>query len=151
MGRKPRHTGARHVVTNRVQRGEREYRSVLLRRSYREGGRVKKETLANLSHLPDELVELIRGWLRGERYLAGGEELRIERSLPAGHVDAVLAMARRLELARLLDRAPSRERDLCLAMICQRLLAPGSKLQGTPAVRQVPVGAGLFGGGAAAC
>jgi len=125
-----------HVVTNRVQRGEREYRSVLLRRSYREGGRVKKETLANLSHLPDELVELIRGWLRGERYLAGGEELRIERSLPAGHVDAVLAMARRLELARLLDRAPSRERDLCLAMICQRLLAPGSKLQATRALGQ---------------
>jgi Transposase DDE domain len=125
-----------HVVTNRVQRGEREYRSVLLRRSYREGGKVKKETLANLSHLPDELVELIRGWLGGERYLTADTELRVERSLPAGHVDAVLAMARRLELARLLDRSPSRERDLCLAMICQRLLAPGSKLQATRALGQ---------------
>jgi hypothetical protein len=125
-----------HVVTNRVQRGEREYRSVLLRRSYREDGKVKKETLANLSHLPDELVELIRGWLGGERYLTADTELRIERSLPAGHVDAVRAMARRLELARLLDRSPSRERDLCLAMICQRLLAPGSKLQATRALGQ---------------
>src|SRR6266508_2104858 len=131
MGRKPRHVGAMHVVTNRVQRGDSEYRSVLLRRSYREGGRVKKETLANLSHLDDELVELIRGWLRGERYLAAGEQLKIERSLPAGHVDAVLAMARRL-----LDRSPSRERDLCLAMICQRLLAPGSKLAATRALGQ---------------
>jgi transposase len=125
-----------HVVTNRVRRGEREYRSVLLRRSYREGGRVKKETLANLSHLPEELVELIRGWLRGERYLTGDEELRIERSLPAGHVDAVLGLARRLELGRLLDRAPSRERDLCLAMICQRVLKSGSKLAATRAFGQ---------------
>jgi hypothetical protein len=123
--------GAMHVVTNRVQRGEREYRSVLLRRSYREGGQVKKETLANLSHLPDELIELIRGWLRGERYIDQDEALDIERSLPAGHVNAMLAMARRLELARLLDRSPSRERDLCLAMICQRLLEPGSKLAAT--------------------
>jgi hypothetical protein len=118
-----------HVVTNVVRRGEREYRSVLLRRSYREGGRVKKETLANLSHLPPELVELIRGFLRGERFVEFGAAFEIERSVPAGHVDAVLAMARRLELARLIDRAPSRERDLVLAMVCQRVLAPGSKLQ----------------------
>src|SRR5687768_18538934 len=100
MGRRARPSGAMHVVTNTVQRGEREYRSVLLRRSYREGGRVKKETLANLSHLPDELVELIRGWLRGERYLTADEALTIERSLPAGHVNAVLVMARRPGLAR---------------------------------------------------
>jgi Transposase DDE domain len=132
-----------HVVTNRVQRGEREYRSVLLRRSYREGGRVKKETLANLSHLPDELIESIRGWLRGERYIDPDEALDIERSLPAGHVDAMLAMARRLELARLLDRSPSRERDLCVAMICQRLLAPGSKLAATRVFGQSTLGSEL--------
>src|SRR2546422_5421609 len=117
-----------HVVTNRVRHGEREYTSTLLRRSYREGGKVKKETLANLSHLPPELIELIRGALRGQRYLPADEAFEIERSLPAGHVQAALAMARRLELARLLDRQPSRERDLCLAMICQRALAPASKL-----------------------
>ena len=58
-----------HVVTNRRQGRHREYVTHLLRRSYREGGKVKNETLANLSHLPDELVELIRGALRGQWYL----------------------------------------------------------------------------------
>jgi Transposase DDE domain len=117
-----------HVVTNTIRRGDRVYTAHLLRRSYREGGKVKKQTLANLSHLPDELIELIRGGLRGQRYLAAGEAFAVERSLPAGHVGAVLAMAGRLELARLLDRAPSRERALCLAMIVQRVIGPGSKL-----------------------
>lgn len=120
-------SGAMHVVTTRQRRGEKEYTATLLRRSYREGGKVKKQTLANLSHLPDGLVELIRRYLRGERFLAGGE-LEIRRSLPAGHVNAALVMARRLEFARLLDRAPSRERDLALALIVQRVLEPGSKL-----------------------
>jgi len=117
-----------HVVTNTVRRGDAVYTAHLLRRSYREGGKVKKETLANLSHLPEEVIELIRGALRGQRYLPAEQALRIERSLPAGHVQAALAMARRLELTRLLDREPSRERQLCLAMLVQRLLAPGSKL-----------------------
>ena len=117
-----------HVVTNTIRRGDRVYTAHLLRRSYREGGRVKKQTLANLSHLPDELVELIRAALRGERFVAAGEAFQIERSLPAGHVEAALAMARRLDLARLLDRSRSRERDLCLAMIVQRVIAAGSKL-----------------------
>jgi hypothetical protein len=117
-----------HVVTNTIRRGDRVYTAHLLRRSYREGGTVKKETLANLSRLPEEVIELIRGALRGQRYLAAGEAFAIERSLPAGHVQAALAMARRLELSRLLDRQPSRERALCLAMIVQRVLGPGSKL-----------------------
>jgi hypothetical protein len=117
-----------HVVTNHVRQGEREYSSTLLRRSYREDGKVKKETLANLSHLPPEVIELIRGALRGVRYIPAGEAFAIERSLPAGHVAAALGMARRLELARLIDRQPSRERDLVLAMICQRVIAPASKL-----------------------
>lgn len=117
-----------HVVTNRVRHGEREYTSTLLRRSYRENGKVRKETLANLSHLPPEVIELIRGSLRGESYVPAGEAFEIERSLPAGHVMAALSMARRLELARLLDRSPSRERDLVMAMICERVIAPASKL-----------------------
>jgi transposase len=117
-----------HVVTNTIRRGDRVYTAHLLRRSYREGGVVKKETLANLSHLPEEAIELIRGALRGQRYVAAGEALEVERSLPAGHVEAALRMAQRLELLRLLDRKPSRERALCLAMIAQRLLGPGSKL-----------------------
>lgn len=121
-------SGAMHVVTNLVRHGEREYTSTLLRRSYREGSKVRKETLANLSHLPPEAIELIRGALRGERYVPAGEAFQIERSLPAGHVMAALGMARRLDLARLLDRSPSRERDLVMAMVCQRVIAPASKL-----------------------
>src|SRR3954469_7896563 len=103
-------------------------------------GKVKKETLANLSHLPDELIELIRGALAGRRYLDSEAAFAIERSLPAGHVGAALAMARRLELGRLLDRAPGRERDLCLAMICQQTLAPGSKLATVRALSQSTLG-----------
>ena len=128
MSRKPRPTGPFHVVTTRRQGKEREYVAHLLRRSYREGGVVKKETVANLSHLPDEVIELIRGALRGKQFVPAEEALTVERSLPAGHVEAAAAMARRLELTRLLDRTPSRQRQLCLAMIVQRLLAPGSKL-----------------------
>lgn len=104
------------------------YTSTLLRRSYREDGKVKKETVANLSHLPDGEIETIRGALAGHRDAVAGAGLEIERSLPAGHVNAVLTMARRLGLAKLIDRHPSRERDLVLAMICQRVIAPASKL-----------------------
>jgi transposase len=125
-----------HVVTNRRQGRHREYVTHLLRRSYREDGKVKNETLANLSHLPDELIELVRGALRGESYLPAGEAFEIERSLPAGHVMAALSMARRLDLGRLLDRSPSRERDLVLAMVCQRALAPMSKLATVRAFEQ---------------
>ena len=128
MGRKPRATGPFHVVTTRRQGARREYVAHLLRRSYREGGQVKKETVANLSHLPEEVVELIRGALRGESFLAAEEEFEVERSLPAGHVNAVLGMMRKLGLARLLDREPSAERRLALALICQRVLVPASKL-----------------------
>jgi transposase len=128
MSRRPRPTGAIHVVTNRRQGKGREYVSHLLRRSYREDGRVKNETVGNISHLSEELVELVRAGLRGEPVGRLAEGFAIERSLPAGHVLAALAMARRLELARLLDRQRSGERDLVLAMICQRVIAPASKL-----------------------
>jgi hypothetical protein len=121
-------SGAMHVVKVVSRQGGREYVSHLLRTSYREEGKVKKRTLANLSHLPEPLIALIRGWLKGERYLAAGEALRITRSLPHGHVAAALGMARRLELPALLDRRPSRERDLAFGLVCQRLLEPASKL-----------------------
>ena len=117
-----------HVVTTTRRVGEREYTNTLLRRSYREGGKVKKETLANLSRLPPEAIAAIRATLRGEVLVAAGGAFEIERSLPAGHVSAALAMARRLELGRLVDRQPSRERDLVMAMICQRAICPASKL-----------------------
>lgn len=117
-----------HVVTNTIRRGDREYKSVLLRRSYREDGKVKKETLANLSHLPAEAVDAIRRVLAGETLLGAGAAFEIEASLPAGHVNAALIMARRLGLAGLLDARSSRQRDLCMAMILSRVIAPGSKL-----------------------
>jgi transposase len=148
MSRGGRPSGAMHVVTNRRQGTHREYVTHLLRRSYREGAKVKNETLANLSHLPDEVIELIRGALAGRRYVDSEAAFAIERSLPAGHVRAVLAMARRLELGRLLDRTPCRERDLCLAMICQQALAPGSKLATVRALAQSTLGDELAVAGA---
>jgi len=136
MPRRPRPEGAMHVVTNRRAGKGREYVTHLLRRSYREGGKVKKETLANLSHLPDELIELIRRSLRGERFLPAGEAVRVVRSRPHGHVQALLAVARSLGFPRLLDRAPSKERSLVLAMVIQRVLEPGSKLACARALAQ---------------
>ena len=86
VGRRPRPRGAVHVVTNRRQGKGREYVTHLLRRSYREGGKVKNETVGNISHLPEELIELIRGALRGERWVRPRRRFAVERSLPAGHV-----------------------------------------------------------------
>jgi hypothetical protein len=112
------------------------YEAHLLRRSYREGGKVRNETVANLSRLPRETIELVRRSLRGEQFLSSVDGFEVCRSLPHGHVGAVLGMARRLELARLLDRQPSPERSRVLAMICQQVLAPGSKLACTRALGQ---------------
>jgi transposase len=143
MGRKPRPTGPFHVVTTRRQGAHREYVAHLLRRSYREGGAVKKETVANLSHLPDEVIELIRRALRGENFLAAQEEFEVERSLPAGHVQAMLGIARTLGLARLLDRESSPERQRALALICQRVIEPASKLATTRLISQSTLGSEL--------
>ena len=123
--------GAMHVATIKRRHGEREYESTLVRRSIREGKRVRKETVANLSRLPAEAVEAVRRALAGETLVAAEDAFAIERSLPHGHVAAVLGTARRLGLELLLGRERSRERDLCLALICQRLLRPGSKLSAT--------------------
>jgi transposase len=117
-----------HVSTTTRRSGENEYTATLLRRSYRQDGKVKKETLANLSHLPPAAIDAIRRVLAGETLMNAKDAFEIERSLPAGHVNAALAMARRLELAKLLDRSASRQRDLCLAMILARVICPGSKL-----------------------
>src|SRR3972149_2262171 len=116
-----------HVVTTRGEYKGRVYEAHLLRRTYREGGKVRNETLANLSRLPAETIELVRRSLRGEQFLAAADAFEVERSLAHGHVAAVLEMTRTLELARLLDRKPSKERSHALAMICQRVLEPGSK------------------------
>ncbi|MBV9516435.1 MAG: hypothetical protein JO280_20655 [Mycobacteriaceae bacterium] len=103
--------------------------AVLLRESYREGSKVRKRTLANLSKLPRSVVDGLRVLLQGGTVVARPEEVfEIQRSLPHGHVAAVIGMMRKLDLPRLLSRTVSRERDLALALIASRLIAPGSKL-----------------------
>jgi len=107
------------------------YVTYLLRRSFREGPHVKHQTLANLSHLPERLVDLVRRSLQGEEFASVTERFRITRSLPHGHVEAVLGCMRQLGLNTLLAAKPSRQRDLVLAMIAQRILFPSSKLAAT--------------------
>jgi hypothetical protein len=102
--------------------------AVLLRESYREEGKVRKRTIANLSGLPLEKVEMLRRVLRGDRLVGVDEVFRVQRTLPYGHVAAVLGTLRRLELDRLIAGKRSPERDRVLAMIVARLLAPASKL-----------------------
>ena len=104
--------------------------AVLLRESYREDGKVKSRTLANLSHWPDEKIQTLRAALRGDRLVPAGEGgFEIRRSLPHGHVLAALATARRIGLDDLLPRRGSqRRRDLVLALVVARLLDPAAKL-----------------------
>ncbi len=107
------------------------YTSHLLRRSYREGGKVRHENLGNLSHLPVEIIETIRAQLAGRTLVDLDEDFEVCRSLGHGHVAAVLGVLRALDLERLIGRERCRERDLVVAMIVQRLIAPGSKLSAT--------------------
>jgi hypothetical protein len=123
-----RRGGAVHVVTTRRQYRGRLYETHLLRRSYREDGRVKNETLGNLSHLPDPVIDLIRRALRGEQLRPVDEQFAIVRSAHHGHVQAVLTAMRRLGFEKLLASRPSRERELVVALVAARLLWPGSKL-----------------------
>jgi len=103
--------------------------AVLLRESYRENGKTRKRTLANLSTWPMSRVEQLRAVLRGEALLPASEAIEVVRSLPHGHVLAALGTARRIELDALLPRrAPQRRRDLALALIITRLLEPAAKL-----------------------
>ena len=104
-----------------------EYESVLLRRSYRDGGKVKHETLANLAALPDHAVEDLRASLAGKTLIEATAGLEVTRSLPAGHVEAVAQMARGLGLEAMLGPA-CRERDIAMALITARVCAPASKL-----------------------
>jgi hypothetical protein len=121
-------TGSVHVSTTRRHYKGKVYETTLLRRSYREGGKVRNETVGNLSHLPPEVIGAIRAMLAGRRLFDAEAELAVASSLAHGHVAAVLGVARQLGLERLLCRERSRERDLILATICQLLIGPGSKL-----------------------
>ncbi len=124
----PRRGGSVHVVTTRRRYKGRTYTTHLLRRSYRDQGQVKNETLGNLSHLPDAVIELIRRALRGETLVAADDVFDVIRSRPHGHVAAVLGTLRRLGLDRLLAARRSPERDRAVALIVSRVLAPDSKL-----------------------
>jgi len=109
---------------------DREYVSFLLRRSYREGGKVKHQTLANLSALPAQAIADLRASLAGRRLVDAEEALEVTRSLPHGHVAAVWAMARKLGFPALLGPA-SPQRDLAMALIVARVCRPDSKLATT--------------------
>src|SRR6266516_3363795 len=130
-----RRGGAVHVATTRRHYKDKVYETHLLRRSYREGGRVKTETLGNLSHLPAATIELIRRSLKGEVFVPAGhaplgpDGFTIARSLPHGHVAAAAAMAAKLGLVALIG-PPCQQRDLVVGLVLARVCKPGSKLAG---------------------
>ena len=124
-------TGIAHVVTTIRKDKDRVYRTHLLRRSYREDGRVKNETLGNLSHLPETLVDLIRRTLQGETFVPLAEAFEVTGSRAHGHVQAVTRAMERLGLASVIASKPSRERDVVSAMVAARIVAPHTKLATT--------------------
>src|SRR6266540_3433587 len=127
MGKRP---DAAHIARVVRKYKDREYVSFLLRRSYREAGKVKHETLANLSALPAQAIEALRLSLAGRRLVDAEEAFQITRSAPHGHVAAVWAMARKLGLPALLGPAGP-ERDLAMALVVARVCEPDSKLATT--------------------
>jgi len=126
--RMPRRGGACHVATTTRKYKGKVYKSFLLRRTFRQDGKVKHETLANLSHLPKHVIDMVDAALKGQTFVTADTAFRIVRSLPHGHVAAVLGTLRRLDLDKLISSRPRRERDLVVAMIVARLTAPSSKL-----------------------
>ena len=119
-----------HVATTRRQHKDKVYETHLLRRSYREDGKVKNETLANLSYLPPDTIQLIRESLAGKSHVIVGEGFELTRSLPHGHLAAVSVMANSLGLPDLLGPA-SRERDIAYALVLARVVHPRPKLATT--------------------
>jgi Transposase DDE domain len=121
-----------HVETSRSHQvlrdgTERTYERHLLRRSFRDGGKVRKETLANLSHLPPEAITAIRAVLAGQTLVDADAAFEVTRSLPHGHAAAVAAMARTLGFPALLG-PPGPQRDLAFALVISRVIRPASKL-----------------------
>ena len=131
-----------HVAVTRRQHNGKVYETHLLRRSYREAGKVKNETLANLSHLSGETIRVIRESLAGKSHVVAGEGFDIERSLPHGHVGAVWAMAAKLGLEKRLG-PPCVERDLAIALIVARACKAASKAATTRWWADTTLGADL--------
>src|ERR1700693_1570135 len=105
--------------------------AILLRESYRLDGKVKTRTIANITHLPPHQLDALRRALSGSPTVSSTplpESFLISRSLPHGHVAAVLGCLRNLQLDSILDPAPSRQRDLVISMIVARIIEPASKL-----------------------
>jgi transposase len=127
----PSRGGAVHVVTTSREYKGKTYQSHLLRRSYREGGAVRNETVGNLSHLPAPVIDLIRRALRGEQLAPAAEVFEITKSTPHGDVAAVQQAMRRLEIASLLSSRRCREADLVMGMLAARIVAPHTKLATT--------------------
>lgn len=117
-----------HVVTTKRKVGDKVYCNHLLRHSYREGDQVKSRTVANLSSLPDNLIEVIRLGLKGEAVGPAAGEMELAEARPHGHVAAVVGTMQNLGFDRLLASRKSREKDLALALVAGRVLHPGSKL-----------------------
>jgi hypothetical protein len=132
MTKKPDAMHVAKITTKRVDKSgqPREYVSHLLRRTYRDGARVKHETLANLTPLPQAAIDAVRASLAGKTLVVAGEGLEVTGSLPHGHVAAVHAQAKALGLPGLLGPA-GRERDIALALIIARVCRPASKLATT--------------------
>lgn len=105
---------------------QREYESALLRRTYRQGGKVRNQTVANLSALPADVLDLVEAALKGTEFVPADQACTVTRSAQHGHVAAVMAMARKLGFPALLG-PPCRERDLALAAIISRVAHPASK------------------------
>jgi transposase len=105
--------------------------AILLREAWREGKSVKKRTVANLTDWPEEKIELLRRVLKGESLVSPKEAFKVEQSLPHGHVEAILGTIKKLGLDTIIASKPSRERDLVIAMIAERLIHPSSKLATT--------------------
>jgi transposase len=105
--------------------------TILLREGWREGGRVRKRTLANLTRWPPEQIESLRRVLRGETLVSIEEVFAVERSLPHGHVEAVLGIVRKLGVEKMLSSRRCRERDLVVGMLVEQLIHPCSKLATT--------------------
>jgi len=122
------YTVAMHIeaVPNR-----RSHPTILLRQSYREGNRVRKRTLANLTALPPDAIEILKRALRGEKLVPCDQAFAIERSVPHGHVKAILGTIRKIGLDTIIGSKRSQERDLVVAMIAERLLHGRSKLAST--------------------
>src|SRR6266508_1005785 len=127
-----RQGGAVHVVRVRKshvdkQGNRRDYSSAYLRRTFRDGGKVRNETVANLSALPAHVIDWVEAGLKGQSLVPADQAATVTRSVPHGHVAAVWAQAVALGLPGLLGPA-GRHRDLAMALIVSRVVHPGSKL-----------------------